>query len=130
MNYYKGNFYQDRERECSIRKGWLLGQFMNEKENDKRGTDKVAIKFWQFKKGKPTNHEPKYQRFAVECTFILKGKIKAQIDSNEIMLVAGDYVVIPANIISNLALEVLEDAEGLTIKAPSCIPDDTVKLAQ
>jgi len=129
MNYYKGNFYQDYKREYPIRRGWLLGQFMNEKENDKRGTDKMAIKFWQFKKDEPTNHKTKYQRFSAECTFILKGKLRARIDSNEIELVAGDYVVIPANIVSNLALEILEDAEGLTIKAPSCIPDDTVKLS-
>jgi len=129
MNYYKGNFYQDYKHEYNLRRGWLLGQFMNEKDNDKRGTNKMAVKFWQFEKGKPTNHPPKYQRLAVECTFILRGKIKAQIDSNEMELVAGDYVVIPPNIVSNLAIEVLEDTEGLTIKAPSCNPDDTVKLS-
>lgn len=129
MNYYKGNFFEDYEREYNPRRGWLLGQFMNEKNPDKRGTDKMAIKFWRFEKDKPTNHPAKYQRFAVECTFILKGRIRAQIDYNDIELTAGDYVVIPPNIVSNLAMTILEDAEGLTIKAPSCNPDDTVKLS-
>ncbi len=131
MNYYKGNFNQDRE--VSIKEGrkeWLIGQFMNEKTNDIRGTDKFAVKFWKFKKGQETNHPPKYQRFATESTFILKGKLKARIENDEFLFVEGDYVVIPPNTVSNLAIEVLEDAEGITIKAPSCIPDDTVKLSK
>lgn len=127
MNYYRGNLHEDREREPE-RNGWLIGQFMNEKKLDYRGTDKMAIKFWQFKKGQITNHKTKYQKFATECTVILKGKIKARIGSEEMILLAGEYIVLPPNTISNLALEILEDAEGMTIKAPSCIPDDTIKI--
>ncbi len=131
MNYYKGNFYQDYENELNLRRGWLVGPFMNEKNNDKRGTDKVAIKFWKFNANEATGHKKKYQRFATEVTFILKGRIRAQIDDQSIELVKGDYVVIPPNTISNLAIKALEYTEGLTIKAPGFFPqDDTVKLEQ
>lgn len=128
MNYYKGKYNIDYEKEFSQRKGWLVGPFMNEKQNNLRGTKSMAIKFWKFKKNTPTGHAFKYQRFATECTFIFKGKLKAIIDSGEFEFIAGDYVVLPPNVVSNLAIEVIEDSEGLTIKAPSFIPDDTVKL--
>ncbi len=127
-SYYSGNFYQDRENDPK-RNGWLVGRFMNEKVNDLRGTDKVEIKFWKFEKGVPTKHPSKYQRFATEYTFVLRGKIRGRIGLKELELEAGNYVVIPPNVISNLAIEVLsgEAAEGITIKAPS-LPGDTVKL--
>jgi|SRR3989338_8318216 len=123
-NYYKGKYDEDRKE----RNGWVIGQFMNEKIDDKRGTDKFAVKFWKFKKGQETNHPSKYQRFATEATFVLKGKLRAKIEEDEFLFVEGDYVIIPPNTTSNLAIEVMEEAEGITIKAPSHIPDDTVKL--
>lgn len=129
MNYYKGKYNIDYEKEFSKRKGWLIGSFMNENKNDLRGTQNIAIKFWKFKKGVSTGHPFKYQRFATECTFILKGKLKAIIDSDEFDFTAGDYVVLPPNVVSNLAIEVIEDSEGITIKTPSFfLNDDTVKL--
>lgn len=124
MKYYKGNTHKDYEREYSERWGWLIGRFMK----GERKTTKVAVKFWKFEKGKNTNHEFKFQKIATECTFILKGKIRAQIGSKKMILKAGDYVVIPPRIKSNLAIRALENTEGITIKAPSCSKEETVKL--
>ncbi|MBU6500953.1 MAG: hypothetical protein KGJ89_02400 [Patescibacteria group bacterium] len=128
MSYYRGNYYKDREQDLPKYKGWLVGQFVKENVSAVRGTKDVAIKFWQFKKGQPTNHESKYQTIVTECTFMLKGALKAKIESEEFIFAAGEYVVIQPNTTSNLAIEALEDSEGITIKAPSTSPDDTVKL--
>jgi quercetin dioxygenase-like cupin family protein len=118
MAYYRGNFYHDSEHQ----RGWLVGQF----KDGVRKTDKVEIKFWRFKKGEQTNHLPKHQDLAIESTFVLKGKIKGAIDGREIELEMGDYVVLPPGVVSNFPRDILEDAEGLTVKAPS-IKDDTKK---
>ncbi|OGI82070.1 hypothetical protein A3E95_01855 [Candidatus Nomurabacteria bacterium RIFCSPHIGHO2_12_FULL_44_22b] len=134
MNYYKGKYSVDRENR---KNEWLVGPFMNERGPDYRGTKHMAIKFWEFKKDKPKEHNTKFQRFCTECTILLSGKLKAMIDNEEFEFNAGEYVVIPPNIKSNLAIELLTDkAEGITIKAPSFIlpkvelgtSDDTVKL--
>ena len=124
MNYYIGNFHEDREKEPE-RKDWLVGQFMD----GQRRTDKMSIKFWHFTKG-PTGHKSKYQTIATECTIVTKGKLRAEIGSEKFEFAAGQYVVIPPMVPSNLAIEALEDSEGITIKAPSCDPDDTVKPAR
>lgn len=125
MNYYKGNFYQDRENELTKRRGWLIGRFMD----GYRHSEKVSVRFWQFKKGEEKEHVLKYEREATECTFILKGSVKGVIDDQKIIFQAGDYVVIPAKIKSNIIIEVLDEpVEGLTIKAPSLPEEDSVKL--
>ena len=131
MNYYKGNFRDDRQsRKDENHPGheWLVGHFMNEKLSDFRGTQAMSVKFWYFKKNQKTEHKDKFQRFATECTVVIKGRLKAKIENDEFEFQEGDYVVVPPNIVSNLALEALEESEGITIKAPSLIPDDTVKL--
>ncbi|HEY4494346.1 MAG TPA: hypothetical protein VJB95_02890 [Candidatus Paceibacterota bacterium] len=124
MNYYRGNFRKDRE---ARKNDWLVGHFMNEKIADIRGINTMSVKFWHFQKGEK-DHKTKFQRFSTECTVVIKGKLKAKIESDEFEFNEGEYVVIPPNIVSNLAIEALEDCEGITIKAPSINPDDTVKL--
>lgn len=125
MNYYKGNFYQDRDNELTRNNGWLVGRFMD----GYRHTKKVSIKFWKFNKREEAKHGLKYEREATECTFILKGSVRGIIDDQKIIFQAGDYVVIPAKIKSNMIIEVLDEpAEGLTIKAPSLPKEDSVKL--
>jgi len=125
MNYYKGNFYQDRDNELKEKNGWIVGRFMN----GYRHTEKVSIKFWRFEKGQEKNHSLKYEKEAVECTLFLKGSVKGVVDDKEIIFQEGDYVVIPAKIKSNTIVEVLDSpAEGLTIKAPSLPKEDSVKL--
>jgi mannose-6-phosphate isomerase-like protein (cupin superfamily) len=99
--------------------GWTLGTF---KDDTPRKNEAVEIKYWEFPVG-PTSHQLK-ESSIIECTFILKGKAKASINGEEVMLQAGDYVVIEPGTPSNIPTEVLEAAVGLTIKAPS---DPTAK---
>ncbi len=122
MNYYRGNFY----REQTDHDGWLAGHFMP--EGDERNTDKFEVKFLTFKRGEDTKHVAKYQKLATEYNFLLKGKIKGTVGSEDVTLEKGDYVVLPPGMVSNLPTEVLEDAEFFTIKYPS-IPGDKVKVS-
>ena len=126
MNFYKGNFRQDRENELKDGKnGWIVGRFMEHY----RHTEKMGVKFWKFFKGEEKGHSFKYEKEAVECSIIIKGKVRGIVDNREIIFEEGDYIVIPAKIRSNMIMEVLEEpVEGFTIKAPSMPIDDSVKL--
>lgn len=115
--YYIGSYRNDGLNEPN--RGWIVGKF---KDSKPRKNDDVEIKYWEFKTG-PTDH-PMKESSIIECTFILYGKTKALIDGNEVFLKAGDYVVIEPGTPNNLVAEILEDAAGLTIKAPS---DPTAK---
>ena len=55
----------------------------------------------------------------IECTFILSGKVKGIVAGEEVILEAGDYIVIEPGVPNNLVIEILEYATGLTVKAPS-----------
>ncbi len=110
--YYVGRYKDDAQNEPN--RGWIVGKF---KDEPPRKNDEVEIMYWEFPVG-PTAHPLKVSSI-IECTFILKGSTKAIIDDKEITLSAGDYVVIEPGISNNLVKEILEDAQGLTIKAPS-----------
>lgn len=122
-NYYKGSFYKDHDREYALRRGWLVGEFMT----GVRKTDKVEIKFWRFKTSDNPNHPRKYQKTAIECFFIIKGKLEAEVAGDKVILSAGDYMVIPPEVPSNAILKILEDVEAFTIKAPS-VAEDKVEV--
>lgn len=111
LKYYRGNFYKDQH----IDEGWLIGRF----RPGFRKTKKVEIKFKEFRKGRDTGHRRKYQKSAVECTFILKGRISGEIDGRKVILRKGDYVVIPPGVPSNFPTKILRKAEVLTVKVPS-----------
>jgi quercetin dioxygenase-like cupin family protein len=110
--YYRGNYFEDSKKEYDQHKGWLVGDFME----CFRKTNAVEIKFWKFKTGEDTKHENKLQCRAIECTFILKGQIKGEIDNEKVILNTGEYVVIPPRVVN-----------GFTIKAPS---DKTDKITE
>lgn len=61
----------------------------------------------------------KFQRQSIECTFLLKGRISGNIDDKPVELQQGDYVVIQPGVKNNFPTAILEDATGLTVKAPS-----------
>lgn len=130
INYYRGNFRKDRdirENNNIVGHDWLVGNFMHDTIGDPRNTDTMSVKFWHFKKGEKA-HKTKLQKISTECTILIKGKLKARIESEEFEFIEGEYIVIHPNVESNLAIVALEDCEGITIKAPSLSPDDTVKL--
>lgn len=117
-NYYKGDSHEDYENEYEKHQGWLVGEFME----GVRKTDKVEIKFWKFKKGEVVSGHPKIQRVAIECILIIEGIIKGKLDGEEVVLKAGDYLVVLPGVNNDIS-SVVEDVKGLTIKAPS-IPND------
>ena len=122
-SFYKGNLRYDYEHYHEKKhQGWVVGKFMT----GVRQTDQVEVKFWKYKKGEHSGHPYKMQKTAVECTFILKGQVQAEIEGKKITLQTGDYVVIPPQTVNNLVLEIVEDVEGLTLKAPSDPTDKVV----
>ena len=115
MTYHKGNYKQD----APAHRGWFVGTFMEEGATHTRD---VEIKYWEFPVG-PTAHDTKVSAI-FECTIILAGKTRANIDGEEVILSAGDYIAIEPGTPNNLVAEILEPATGFTIKAPS---DPTAK---
>jgi mannose-6-phosphate isomerase-like protein (cupin superfamily) len=107
------------------KRGWIFGSFREIKSLAK--TNDFELKYWFFKKGEEALHEPKFQVLATEYNFIMRGKIKGRVgDKKDIILEAGDYIVIRPGEIVNLQQEIIEDVEGITIKAPSR-HGDTIK---
>lgn len=111
--FYKGQYRHDALHEPN--RGWIVGTFKSEPP---RKNDAVEIMYWEFQAVLPTNH-PMKKSSIIECTFILKGKTRAIIDGQDMILSAGDYIVIEPGTPNNLVVEILEDAAGLTVKAPS-----------
>lgn len=115
--YYIGSFRDDSINDPN--RGWIVGKF---KDEPPRKNNDVEIMYWEFPVG-PTSH-PLKESSIIECTFILKGKTRATVGGDDVVLTAGDYVVIEPGTPNNLVREIIEDAAGLTIKAPS---DPTAK---
>ncbi len=111
-SFYHGSYRDDGLNDPN--RGWIVGKF---KDEPPRKNDALEIKYWEYKIG-PTDHPTKVSSI-IECTFLLKGKIRGIIDEQEVVLNAGDYIVIEPGIVNNVVVEVLEDAQALTIKAPS-----------
>jgi mannose-6-phosphate isomerase-like protein (cupin superfamily) len=93
-------------------------------EGDHRRTHLVEVKYWDFHTLGPSGHAGKTST-AFECTLILKGRVRADLGGTLLELGAGDYVVIPPGVPNNTVLEILEPAEGITIKAPSDLKNKT-----
>jgi quercetin dioxygenase-like cupin family protein len=110
--FYQGNFRDDARKGVN---NWVVGAF--DTLQPPRRTELVEIKYWDYKKGEP-NHDPKTS-CTIECTLILKGRIRGMVGDGDIELSAGEYVMIAPGTPNALPREVLEDVEGLTIKAPS-----------
>jgi quercetin dioxygenase-like cupin family protein len=110
--YYVGKFRDDARR--GQNKNWLVGTFM---ADGPRKTGAVEIKYWEFPVG-PTTHDKKIST-TFEATFILAGEVRGEINDQPIHLQKGDYVVIQPGVTNNVVVQVIQAAEGLTIKAPS-----------
>lgn len=100
-------------------RGWFVGTFM---EKAPVKTDALEAKFWRFPEGR-TDHAPKIQRLATELTILLKGKIRGFVGEDPVELSAGQFIVMPPGLKNNIVEEVLEAAEGISIKSPS-LPED------
>jgi quercetin dioxygenase-like cupin family protein len=110
--YYVGDYREDARK--GGHRDWIIGKFMEERP---RKTSKLEVKYWDFHIGK-TDHPPKESK-TLECTFILSGKVRGNIDGNEVTLSTGQYAAIRPGVPNNLVEYVIRRATGLTIKAPS-----------
>ena len=110
--FYVGDYKNDGLH--GENRGWIVGSYM---ANPARHSADVEVKYWEFPPGE-TDH-PRKTSAIIECTFILTGVVRGEIDGEEITLRAGEYAVIQPNIPNNLVVEALEATSGLTVKAPS-----------
>jgi quercetin dioxygenase-like cupin family protein len=111
--YYVGSYKNDALH--GPNNGWIAGSFIAEPP---RKNDAVEIKYWEFKAGSVTGHPVKVSSI-IEVTLVIKGKVRSMIDGQELILKAGDYVIIKPGVENNLQVEILDDTEALTVKAPS-----------
>lgn len=112
--FYIGKYKEDGKKT----NGWFLGHSI---KDEIRKTDKIEFKYWGFKKGK--NKEIKVLTHELpEYSIILKGKIDGEIDGQKIELEAGDYIIVMAGVPHKYPINIYEDVEAFTFKAPS-IPE-------
>jgi len=111
-SFYTGSYQNDGLNEPNH--GWIVGKF---KDEAPRKNNEVEINYWEFEVGL-TNH-PTKESTIIECTFVLSGKVKGIVAGEEVILKAGDYIVIEPGVSNNIVIEILENATGLTVKAPS-----------
>ena len=112
-DYYIGDFRKDGLE--GPNRGWIVGKFI---ESGPRLSDDVEIKYWQYKSGEQVKSYLKTSEI-IECTFILRGRTKCIVGDQEVELKTGDYIVIEPGTPNNTVAEIIENVEGLTIKAPS-----------
>ncbi len=79
----------------------------------------MELKYWDYKKDSPFAPHDLKTSCTIECTLILKGRVRGRVGDGNIELTAGQYVVIAPGTPNAIPRAVLEDVEGLTIKAPS-----------
>lgn len=98
------------------RRGWVIGSFFD--PNHTRHCPDLEVKYGRFQRGENPNHPAKTSS-TTEFTLILSGAVRAVIDSKELVLSQGDYVLIHPDTPNSTVLEVLDDATVLTVKGPS-----------
>jgi len=101
------------------RGGWLIGSFFPEDgEGSERRLDEIEVKYWEFLPGQESGHARK-KSATVEWTLILSGSTLALLGENEQMVLnAGDYIVIHPGTPNNLVHKVLERVIGITVIIP------------
>jgi hypothetical protein len=115
--FYQGNFRDDARKGVN---NWFVGAF--DTLQPPRRTELVELKYWDeaylHQLDKP--HQLKTS-CTIECTLILKGRVRGAVGDGSIELGEGQYVVIAPGTPNAIPQEVLGDGkvEGLTIKAPS-----------
>jgi len=101
--FYCGDFAKDARNAPrlvpAVTKGWIVGHFM---PPGIRRTNKMAVKYWEFASGQ-TPHGAKVETEAIECTLILKGRVKGWIDGESVELSEGQYFVVPPGGLSHFS---------------------------
>ena len=112
--FYIGKYKKDAKKT----NGWFLGHSIND---GIRKTDKIQLKYWGFKKGKNMENKALTHKLS-EYSIILKGKIDGEIGGQKIELEAGDYIIVGAGVPHKYPINIYEDVEAFTFRAPS-IPE-------
>jgi quercetin dioxygenase-like cupin family protein len=111
--YYTGNLRDDALK--GKHGGWVVGVYLDDL---KRRTQQIEVKYWEYPKGQATGHDTKTST-NTEWTYILEGKTRARVGDDELILRAGEHILIHPGTINNLVTEILEDIKGITVKSPS-----------
>lgn len=118
---HKG-FVVGKLREDAIgidRGGWLVGSFFPQEGRDSdRHVREMEVKYWEYSPGGAGQHGLKVSA-TLEWSMILTGSTVAQLGEEEVILSAGDYVLIMPNTPNNLVSRVVEKVAAVTVKAPS-----------
>src|SRR3989344_7174668 len=109
MKFFKGNFFQEQERD-----GWVYGSFMTEGLL-KDGRLEIKIKNLE----KSFTSKPHIQKKATKIEFIFSGKAIWEIDGEDYELNQGDYIVIPPGVTIAVKKVLEEPTLCQTIKIPS-----------
>ena len=94
---------------------------------EKRKKDFI-LKYWEFKV-EDESHDAKAQRNSTEYNFIIEGEIRGDVGGEEILLRAGDFIIIRPGVVINLQKEIRKPTKGITIKVPG-IENDEIKSKQ
>lgn len=123
--FYKGNLDKDYRQSLKLKNGkeWLIGNF-KQFGGSTRKTGLLELKYWKI--GQYIEHKAKRQKKVGELTIVLKGWIMGIVEEEKVVLKQGEYIFIRPNTKNNLVVRASNDAEGLTIKAPSD-PKDCIK---
>ena len=119
QKFHRGNYKKEAEEVTTDQpkdKWWVFGDFI---PHGPRKTAALELKYWKFEKGHEGKPKVNGEPVATECTLILEGKVRGNIDGQTVYLSAGEYVLIHPRVPSNLIEEVIEPVLGITIKAPS-----------
>lgn len=133
---YRKNFSGEDGLEYLQDDYWFIGNTSFDKrglENIKKlqkGQDKnFGIKYWEFRKNDYSKEHKLKPETVFEYNFILEGKIRGRVGTTkDIILRAGDFIVINPNFDINLQEEIIQDTKGLTIKIPLKIPKKIKKI--
>jgi len=121
----KNKVHQIKDRKKGY---WVFGGFVKDRNLAK--TEDFELKYWMFRADdKRKFHKPKFQCCSKEYNFIIDGEIEGRVGNTKrnIILKAGDYIIIKPGFAVDLQQNIKEDVRGITIKTPS-YENDTVKI--
>jgi len=100
-------------------RGWICGHFIPE---GIQKNSELEIKYEVLKQGATSS--PHYHPQGTEVFIVVKGKLKFQLDGEEVTLNDGDFVFMQSNVTEAL-LEVYEPTTLVSIRTPS-IPNNKI----
>ncbi len=106
--FAKGNFFKEQDRD-----GWAYGHFMDGLHKDSR----LEIKLATLKKG--TSRPAHYQKTATKIDIIWSGKGIWVVDGEDVVMEAGDYVIVPPKVATEIKNVISDELVVQTLKVPS-----------